>query len=492
MSEPRIAFATAVLTGVAGDVLLRPSPWGVGFSVWMVVVAGAVLVTLRGGRRRLEPAVAVFLAAAVVFGAFLTLRDSPELRVWNVMGALIALVMALIAGRGLPLAGSDLVRYGSAAVTSALAVLSSPIEAAAAGSRRTGGGTTRLMLRLLVAVLLAVPLLLLFGTLLTSADPVFAHLVRTAFGFDVGTIVSHGVVITVLSWSAAGYGLALLQRRRTDAHGVTTGLPALGLIEIGTPMVALTVLFAAFIGVQAGYLFGGETLVQSSVGLSFAEYARRGFFELVTTSGLMIPVVVGADLLLRENDPRAVRWFRWIARAQIVGVGLIMGSAVERLRIYYHAYGLTVDRLLAAAVMLWIAFTLAWFTLTVLRGRRTRFPLAVVVAGLAVLATLDTVNPEAMVVRVNVQRAVAGSELDVSYLSRLSGDAVPAMVTDAGRLPAGGRRALLSALTERWSRPDRSDWRSWNLGYARARSAVERLPGSSPTAVIAPLRGTTP
>jgi hypothetical protein len=380
----------------------------------------------------------------------------------------------------LPLGAAGVLRYVRATVAAALAVVSAPIRAATDGRGGLAAGKAGLVLRLLVAALLAVPLLLMFGALLVAADPVFARLVRTVFGIDFGRVASHAIVTVGLSWLAAGYLLALWNRGGTPDPGIRGGLPTLGLVEIGVPMVSLTVLFAAFIGVQAGYLFGGEAHVQATVGLSLAEYARRGFFELVAASGLMIPVVIGADLLLRQDDPRALRWFRWIARVQIVCVGILMVSALARLRIYYHAYGLTVDRLLAAAVMSWIGFTLAWFVRTVLRGRAGRFPLGAVIGGLVVLLAADTLNPEAMVARANVERAVAGAELDVRYLSRLSGDAVPTLAREADRLPPSVRDSLLSALADRWSGLVREDWRSWNLGHARARRALRESLAEQP------------
>ena len=477
MRDGRIALVAALIVGVAGDTLLRAGPWGAGFSLWVVLVVGAAIVTTWSGQRQIALPAMAFLAAAVLFGACLSLRDSPALRIWNVAGALIAMVMALLAGRGLTLGSASVVQYVGAVIVGARSATSAPLKAATKGTGPPTDRSARLAVRVLLAVLLAIPLLLLFGTLLTAADPVFGHLVRSAFGIDVGRLISHTVVITILSWSTAGYVLALLHRGSSPLERTPAWLPTLGLIEVGIPMTALALLFISFIGVQAGYLFGGEALVQATVGLSFAEYARRGFFELVAASGLMIPVVIVADLLLRQDDPRTVRWFRRIARLQILCVGLIMGSALERLRIYYQAYGLTVDRLLAGAVMLWIGFTLGWFAFTVLRGRRIRFPLGTVVAGLVVLATVDAINPEAVVVRVNMQRAIAGAKLDVQYLSRLSGDAVPTLTTHVDRLHSAVRRTLITALADRWGGLGQRDWRSWNLGYARANDALRGAVG---------------
>ncbi len=471
-------LGVALTVSLAGDTLLRSTPWGIGFSLWIALGVGAVVLTVWTERREIGPVVAGFLAVAVLLGACVSLRDSPHLRAWNVMGVLIALGTALLAGRGLGLATSPVTRYVSGALSAVLSTLMAPVALGSETTRSGGLDTLRLSWRILLGTLVTIPLLLLFGALFTAADPVFGHLVKTAFGIDIEKVISHAVVIAVLGWAAAGFVLALLDRRGRPAVPTSFRTPALGLVEIGTPMVALTILFATFVGVQARYLFGGETLIRTTVGLSFAEYARRGFFELVTASGLMIPVVVAADLLLYSAGARTVRWFCRIVGAQFLFLGLIMVSAGERLRLYYQAYGLTVDRLLAAAVMLWIGVTLGWFAFTLLRGHRDRFALGAIVSGLLVLVAVDAVNPEATVARVNVRRAVAGAELDTGYLARLSSDAIPMLVANVDLLPPDTRTALLTKLAERRARLEPRDWRGWNLGYSRAQAALENVAAS--------------
>jgi hypothetical protein len=125
------------------------------------------------------------------------------------------MVMALLAGRGLTLASASVIRYLGALIEGARSAASAPIKATTKETALPTDRSARLALRVLLAVLLAIPLLLLFGALLTTADPVFGRLVRTAFGIDVGRLISHAVVITILSWSAGGYVLALLHRGGT-------------------------------------------------------------------------------------------------------------------------------------------------------------------------------------------------------------------------------------------------------------------------------------
>ncbi|KPK09176.1 MAG: hypothetical protein AMS20_00885, partial [Gemmatimonas sp. SG8_28] len=159
MRDGRIALVAALIVGVAGDTLLRAGPWGAGFSLWVVLVVGAAIVTTWSGQRQIALPAMAFLAAAVLFGACLSLRDSPALRIWNVAGALIAMVMALLAGRGLTLGSASVVQYVGAVIVGARSATSAPLKAATKGTGPPTDRSARLAVRVLLAVLLAIPLL---------------------------------------------------------------------------------------------------------------------------------------------------------------------------------------------------------------------------------------------------------------------------------------------------------------------------------------------
>ena len=122
--------------------------------------------------------------------------------------------------------------------------------------------------------------------------------------------------------------------------------------------------------VQFRYLFGADTLVQITPGLTYAEYARRGFFELVFAVVLVVPVLLAADWLLDRRIRRDALVFRGLAGVQIGLVLAIAASALQRLRLYHASYGLTESRFYAMVLLIWIGAMLCWLAATVLRGRR--------------------------------------------------------------------------------------------------------------------------
>jgi hypothetical protein len=102
------------------------------------------------------------------------------------------------------------------------------------------------------------------------------------------------------------------------------------------------------------------------------------------------------------------------------------------------------------------------------RWRAAWLPRAVVGVAAVALLGLAVVNPDALVLRHNADRALAGSlaePLDLAYLRGLSADAVP----DAVALPEPLRSCVLA-----WrDAPDDEGLAGWNLGRARAADALE-------------------
>ena len=303
----------------------------------------------------------------------------------------------------------------------------------------------------------------------------FERTVRGLLDWDFGSIVSHLLVTVLLAWVAAGYLLRLLDRelpRQTIAE--TPQRLTLGLVELGIPLGLLVLLFAIFVVIQGQYLFGGEALVQTTAGLSYADYARRGFFELIAVTGLLLPLLLAADWLVDRERAASVRGFRIIAGVLLALTLVIVASALERMRLYVDAYGLSVDRIYALSVMVWTVLALMWFAGTVMRAARHRFAFGAVVAGFAVLAALNVLNPDRIAARVNLERADGGQELDVGYLLRLSADAMPTVLTELQRRDVDVMCGDLERIETRWSEATEG-WRRWNLGRAGARAAVRSL-----------------
>jgi hypothetical protein len=472
-------LGVALALGGLGDVLLRATPWGINFFVWtaLLVVLAALVARWGGVVVGGEGRWLVFVAVVFAFG--IALRDSPVIVSLDVLAVVISLSLALWRGRSgsLRRAGiSDYVIGGSLAgvFSSAGPVPVSVVDidwAQTLRGRWKGGA-----LAVSRGVLLAAPLLVLFGALFVAADAVFERLVLEVFGFDLARVFSHLFLICFFAWVTAGILWAGLMARLPQNLAVTRPrIVSLGIVEVGVVLGLLDLLFLTFVVIQVRYLFGGAGHVADTADLTYAEYARHGFFELTTVTALALPLLLLAHWLFRPDNRAHEVLFKALAGTMVVLLFVVVASALQRMYLYTEEFGLTELRLYTTIFMLWISAVLLWFVLTVLRSHRDRFAFGALVAGFAAILAINLMNPDALIARTNIERLQEGKRFDPYYLTTLSADAVPTIV-DAlphiGGQPVWQDFTLQQETLYAWSKSP-GDWRTWNLGRTRAYQAVE-------------------
>ncbi|MFL5964590.1 MAG: DUF4153 domain-containing protein [Gaiellaceae bacterium] len=467
-------LAVALALGAAGDVLFNGRQLGINVLLFAACFVAALALLLRKADAPAHQGRRWMAAPLLIFAAAFAWHDSRLLTATNLLA--LAGTVALGGLRRTQHRPQDAsvseyaVGFASAGVgtfAGAVHLLTQEIPWRAA-SRGVRGARAAAVGR---GVAIGLPFVLLFGGLFMAADAVFKQYVTDAVP-SFGHPASHIVFVTVIAWMGAGLLRDLVARREEER-----ALPAdwllqrkaarLGSTEIAIVLGALDLLFLAFVLVQARYLFGGTALVESQAGLTYAQYARHGFFELVAVSVLVLPVLLAANALARDRE-RLVRALSGV----LVALELVVAvSALQRLRIYEQQYGLTELRVYAIGVVGWLVCVFLWASVTILRGRVRRFAVGAVVAGFAATAALNVLNPDGLIARTNLTRPQA----DLVYLQKLSDDAVPTLVAQASssRDPAV-RAALRAQLSARRVAP--FDWLSWNASRERARHALTQLP----------------
>ncbi|OFW18754.1 MAG: hypothetical protein A3G21_12440 [Acidobacteria bacterium RIFCSPLOWO2_12_FULL_66_21] len=487
-------LVAGVILGAVGDGLLRaPGPPGLNLSLWIGSVAVAALALHRRAALARDRGRVAWLAIGVAFAAGLAWRDAPALKLLAL--ACATLIFAIAAHRltAAWVRRAGVLRYAGALALGALhAWTAAPlalVDAARSTPRAAAGraGGWRSAAAIARGLLIAAPLVAVFGALFMSADAMFARLVTNVFRFDFEWIAGHVLLFSICAWLSTGYLRGFLsgtdlpwwsadRGQGTDDRGVPAPKwLALGMTEVATALAAIDLLFLIFVIVQFRYLFGADTIVQITPNLTYADYARHGFFELVFAVVLVVPVLLAADSLLDRRSRRDALLFCGLAGVQIGLVLAIAASALQRLRLYHASYGLTESRLYAMVLLIWICLILFWLAATILRGRRDSFAFGTLASGLATVALLLAINPDAVIARANVARMAsrdAAVRFDVAYATSLSADAVPVLIDALPSLPRDVRCPLARHMLRDWP-PDRSrPIRSWNWSTARASDAV--------------------
>jgi hypothetical protein len=470
-SRTRLALGllgSALFLGLLGDELLRATPLGLNVLLWVTAVVAVLLALSRWHRAPLTGGRRWMLPVLVLFAGLVVWRDSP----WLVSLDIFALVVALALGSlrtPRPVHRAGLVDYlvglghASAAVTGRTATL---MQKDIDWQELPKGPQAKQAVAVGRGLMLAAPLLLLFGALFVAADSVFQGYVSDAVP-NAHELLTHVLLVAVFAWVSAG----LLREYIYEPKPLELEVEpkrTLGGTELTVVLALLDLLFLAFVLVQLRYLFGGQSLVEARTSLTYAEYARHGFFELVAVAALVLPLLLVADWMRRRDRGRQDVLFRVLAGALIVLLFVVMASALQRMRLYQREYGLTELRLYATGVMMWLAVVFVWAAGTVLRGRRQLFAVGALVSGFAAIFAMNVVNPDALIARTNLDRP----RLDLPYLMNLSDDATPELVKS---LPTLEPRLRIELADELASRPQSSDWRTWNWSRHRAQQELRKV-----------------
>ena len=426
----------ALLAAVVAAATFPHEPPGVDVLVVALLVAGPVAT----GAARTQ-ATAVFAVLALTLTAFAALRDA---------GWVVALDLAAACVLGtLAAAGTRLV------------ALIAPIRAL----RHVPGlvpQTPTASLQAARGVLLGSVLVLPFGALFWSGDAAFAEL----GGQALPSVSALPLRLTVFGLVLAGaLGLALAARTPRSAVARERFSVSLARLEWAIPIALLDLLFLVFVVVQLAVLFGGHDHVLATAGLTYAEYARQGFWQLIAACALTSAVIGGTMRFARPSGRRDLV-LRDALLAVLVALTLVvLASAVHRLRLYEDAFGLTRSRLAAESFCFALAGFFALLNLArVVPAVRTHLPAVAVSGAAAALVAFSASNPDARVASRNVERWRETGRIDVAYLQALSADAVPALAT----LPDPLRERVLAPYRTRLERREAKT--SANLSRHRART----------------------
>lgn len=426
----RILLLLALALGIlAADLLLSLGQNWLGLGIPVGIAAWyAVFFWYVGPEKLLQSRTWPFFGAIVLLSLTFVLFSNGWFRFWNIGFLLVLLTVHAfqISGAGRkPWTAPSMLWERFKLLMDGLFCRLGAIGAAFEGFT---GPAARRGLTVGVGLLITVPLLLLAAALLGQADMLFNRLTSGLMDF-IWTHLDVAIVRVLLGLLCAPFLFSLLYalgRPKPLKEEKAASLHKLGSTAAVMALGGLDALYLFFVGVQARALFGGEDYL-AQMGISYAEYARSGFFQLVFVAMLNLGVVL-ALLQLTDREKHGWNAVRALATLLVALSGVILVSAAWRMTLYVLAYGLSFKRALTYWGMVMIALLLAAACVKVWRERFRFFRFAAV-AALAGWLVLNYANVDRIVAEYNVNAYLNGSLdiIDLDYLADLSYEALPAL-----------------------------------------------------------------
>lgn len=462
--------------------------------IWISIIAGFVLTWLEGVRP--APLTWVLLAPIALFSSMTFIRLDGFTTFVNLLMCLVASILLVLTFQSgnwiLYSLADDVVGFfrlaGSALIAPFELLFRTRREAEVDKPEEQPKPRKAAAWAILRGLLLALPVVTVMAALLASADPIFNQRLKdwlSWFDIDkIGEYIIRAVYITILAFLLVGIFIhALVKSNEKKLIGVEKPwLPAfLGWTEAVIVLGAVDLLFLIFVIIQFQYFFGGNANINLE-GYTYAEYARRGFGEMVAVAVLSLLLLLGLGTATqRKNNTQRIS-YSGLGVFLVALVGVILVSAFQRLLLYETAYGFTQVRTYTHVFIITLGLLLLATIALELFGKLRAFAFAALLASLCFGIALNMINVDRLIVRQNSIRAVNGYPLDTGYLVSLTDDAVPELLRlyQDGQMPVevhdqlGAAIACKAAISK--EQLTKKTWSAFHLSRYRAQSIYQGHP----------------
>lgn len=333
-------------------------------------------------------------------------------------------------------------------------------------------------LRILKGVVMALPVLFIFGVLFSKADLVFSQFMRGIVDIQISERTAQYLALLTFAFMAAlGFLSYIFFPKQTQKAATESNAARIGKeIEVLVFLGLISTLFLVFIGFQIAYLFGGEANIINR-GFTYAEYARRGFFELLAVAALSLLILLTSEKYAGVETKKDWR-FQIPALTLIIEVVIVMVSAFKRLSLYIDVYGMTLLRFYVAGFIMLLLVMFFLLAVKFIKSKKEQFfAFGALLSITAFLVVVNIMNPDAFIAKTNLKQYTQTRKLDVVYMGQLSADAEPWKIELYKKLQGEDKENFRKWLQTQKNNLQKSsaDWQSANLSRSRALQLLQEF-----------------
>ncbi len=270
-----------------------------------------------------------------------------------------------------------------------------------------------------VGILISLPLLWIIIALLSQADMIFGDMTKEVTEL----IFSEEIIVITLMILFGFFSCYLILCGAAAQTGKEEKLRRKGASQIAVTVILLiTLLYFMFCSLQLVYLFSNG-LFALPEGYTFAEYARRGFFELLAVAIINVVLMLITTAYFEESS-----FLRLLLTLMTICTYIMIGSATYRMLLYIGAYHLTFLRVFVLLALVVISLVLAGVILSVYRKSFPLFQYSVGVITLCYLA-FSLSKPDCYIAAYLEEHKPVLSVEDAAFMvQELSLDAAPVVL----------------------------------------------------------------
>ena len=286
------------------------------------------------------------------------------------------------------------------------------------------------VLQVLKAILITGPIVLIITILLSTADDIFGNIFIKIFEYILNQIQIFSIKKCVLKliWILLAFiyliGIFYYVCYKFEIQEKVKEIKEKVYDNFSVKMIfaSLNTIYLLFCYIQLKSLFMKNTT------LNYAQYARKGFFQLMIVSLINLVTILIAKKRQNKEDSKTNRFIDYMSLIMIVFTFIIGLSACMRMYLYESAYGYTLLRLLVYCI-LFTELLLFIPTIMYVLNRKINLLKSYVIIITVVYIGMNFANFDRVIATRNVDRYLNTGKIDLEYLVRNTGtDAVEPML----------------------------------------------------------------
>lgn len=290
-------------------------------------------------------------------------------------------------------------------------------------------GVNKNVIHILTGLLITIPVTVVVANLLLDADDAFKHLFNNIF-----SNIKSNILIFIYQFGfgllVAFYLFGLLYANINNTYLKKDKISPQYSLKIFEPLVlysAVTpvcILYVLFFFSQATYFLSAfqNTLPTQ---FSYAEYARKGFFELFAVSLINLAIILLLNLFCKLKSDKKPKGLVFLNVVISILTLLLITTALSKMVMYINNYGLTILRLYTSWFMALLAIVFVIIILTQFI-KKSEFVKAIAVSFIIMFGVLNFSDIDGIIANYNISQFQNGniSELDITMMYDLSDSAV--------------------------------------------------------------------
>ena len=477
-----------LIIGALFDIFFYNKTLGISYPVFIVLILVILLVSFWGTLKKLNNLIWLFTIPVLLLSSTFFIYSNQVLKILNyvIVPILIIMLSSLVANLNKS-DWSDIRFIGDIAkrVFVPFRFIHRPFLTLSSMADHSGKDSkSRVLPKVIIGILISIPLLAIILWLLSSADIVFKNIF---INIPLLKIFKHFLVIILVSVYAICFLWTLLKafdEGRQSTYNTTYNKMQWKLfldpVVLLTILILINAIYTIFSFIQFTYLFGGNSFIAPS-SFTYAEYARRGFAELIIVTIINFGILIFGITFVKKDSKRIFTVIRVFLTLLVIFTFILLVSAFSRMTVYEQAYGFTYLRIFVQAFMIMLFFL---FVINITYIWYPKLPIikSYFIISLAIYIIMNFANVDIIIAKNNINRYFETGQIDMAYLKGLSYDAAPEiqrLFMSAKASPDLKEKQMTEEISgyfkeRKLDLKNQKSWQSYNISKYKAEKIIDK------------------